>query len=401
MRLLWIFWVAAGSLVAASPGGVRYDAHTFVERVMGSAYTARYSELALQKASAAYQKRTLWPNPELELEFGSSPDGQEGRYIALSQKLPAWGSGALRAGDRHRVEQAQAHHEAIEHQLIIDALALYVTLYFNQEAIGILDDEIARAEGLLAIAKARVDSGEIALAAKTRIAIAKEQLVLDRAEYEQRAIALQKQAQLLLGSDRPIVVAELPPKRTPLSESPPLTALPDLRAARAQRAHHEARLRLQMSRRLPSLALTLFQERVSGGDKEEETAGFGMGLVLPLWDQNRLSIEEARIDRRVAEVREEEVARSKALEIAQTRLLYEQSLKQSRRFQKSMEEVRLYYDAQEQMFESGESTLMALLDAHAFFLDRRLRVNQLRAESFERYLDWCGQAFVHPLKEIR
>ncbi|MGE4295692.1 MAG: TolC family protein [Campylobacterales bacterium] len=401
MKALWLFSVAAISLFAAAQT-VEYDAGAFIDKALQNGYEPRYLELQLQRASIALTHRAVWENPELTLERGNGTDSQTSTRIELSQPLALWGTGSQKAHDRHRFESAKAQNEASRHTLAIDAARLYNRLYFIQAAIKITDDQITKVDRLLAIAAARVDSGEIAPIEAARIAVAKEQLLSARAGLWQHELTLQSQARLWLQRDETVLAKEPIDYKTPPPSPDRIDELPDIRALKSEAQAQKSNLSAQKSQRLPAVQVLVFQEQTQGAGLDKETAsGFGVGLSLPLWNQNRLAIEQARIDAQQSELKAAQIAQQKALLLNQERLLYQESLVQEARFTQSVERARAFYEAQALKFKTGENTLLELLDAHAFYLETRLTHNELAAQSADRYLNLCASAFVSPLKETR
>ena len=132
--------------------------------------------------------------------------------------------------------------------------------------------------------------------------------------------------------------------------------------------------------RIPDLNVTAFRQR----ELDKESAGFSVGIKLPLWNANRGEIARAEAEQQVAaaaaaregiEVLTELEARLTDLVVAaeQAALLEGEILPQANR---SLELARLLY-------EEGETSLLDLLDAQRTFREaQRERLESHLAQAF-------------------
>lgn len=152
---------------------------------------------------------------------------------------------------------------------------------------------------------------------------------------------------------------------------------PRLRAARAAYEVAERRLRLEIRRQYPDLA-------VGGGfgtDEGTERVLGGIGLPLPLWNQNRRAIAEARAAREAARAAAEGEYEQLLAELAKARAAVEASAERLRFVETQLAPlVDEQFAAARQLGRLGNYNALVLLEALKAVFDAKSQVVQARLD---------------------
>ena len=367
---------------------------------------ARYVEIVKRSHPAAAERTGLeraaeaegsaaraLPDPVLGFSWGRAhPTGvPEARGdetgFAISQTLPWPGtrSAGVTAGDR-AADVLRAGAEGVTWEIEARARLAFARL---EAARGLL--EVARgaeedARSLRDLVARRAELGESRESDRIKVSV-------EWLRQQRQLAAATREAQVSEAILRALAVEPLPRpllvKPTAHPPLPPLDAAavaarlaetnPRLRTARAEAARREALASVARRTRIPDLDVSVFRQR----ELDKESAGFSVGIKLPLWNANRGGIARAEAEQQVAaaavageriDVLTELEARLTDLVVAseQTALLEGEILPQAAR---SLELARL-------LFEEGETSLLDLLDAQRTF----------REAQRERFESHKGQA---------
>ena len=372
--------LAVGLVAAGSPSLAQeaLDVGRYVEIVKRS-HPAAVQRSGLERAAEAeVSAARALPDPVLGFTWGRAhPTGlPEARgdetAFEISQALPWPGtrSAGVTAGDRAG-DVLRANAEGVAWEIGARARLAFARLEAARGLVGVARASEEDARSLRDLVARRADLGESRESDRIKVSVEwlRQQRQLTAATREAqvaeailRALAVEPLPRPLLL--KPTAHPPLPPIDTAATAARLAETNPRLRAARAEAARREALSSVARRARIPDLDVSVFRER----ELDKESAGFSVGIRLPLWNANRGGIARAEAEQQVAsaavaaeriDVLTELEARLTDLVVAaeQTTLLEGEIVPQAAR---SLELARLLY-------QEGETSLLDLLDAQRTF----------------------------------
>ena len=318
------------------------------------------------------------PDPVLDFTWGRAhprgvPEAKgDETGFAISQALPWPGtrSAGVTAGDRAG-DVLRANAEGIGWDLEARARLAFARLEAARGLVEVARGAEEDARSLRDLVARRAELGESRESDRIKVSVEwlRQQRQLTAATREAqvaeailRALAVEPLPRPLLL--KPTAHPPLPPIDTAAIAARLAETNPRLRAARAEAARREALSSVARRTRIPDLDVSVFRER----ELDKESAGFSVGIRLPLWNANRGGIARAEAEQQVAsaavaaeriDVLTELEARLTDLVVAaeQATLLEGEIVPQAAR---SLELARLLY-------QEGETSLLDLLDAQRTF----------------------------------
>jgi len=359
----------------------------------------RTLEYQVEAGRAAREQAGRWPNPTLDAvasELLGNEDGRGGyalTELGLSQPLPLWGQ------VRHRRDTADARlaeAEALAGAGRLDLEAHIATAFHDwqqtEAEYRLAQQRLTEAERLERIARLRHERGDLSEREQLRIQLFRSEAIrqLEAAEGERAEARASLAAWLELQPD------EL--GAAPAFADPPLAAVrvaaamqdldrhPALRAAaeRARAAQSEvARVRAEGR---PDLVVRLFQERSVIENRREDSLGVGVQIELPLWDRNQGRVRENAAEHRRLQAESAALRRDLSTQVIVSaehlaHLLHE--LTRHRR--DTLAPARRVRELSYRGYETGEVTLLELLEAYNTDFDAVRHEQQLLAESWKEW----------------
>lgn len=383
-----------------SVGAVAEEAYTLsrlTEMMLtrSPAHMAGYSQV--EAAKSAVQSAGAIPNPELEYLQGPVKTKSGGvntgssRSVTITQPLEIWGQrGARIAAAEAGLESAQSTRQMLEADLVARLRVRFYELLRRQAEVRAAREDLDLTEKIHSRIALRVETGEA-----PRFELVKADTELLNAQKQMQASQLRvRQASAAL---RALVGRQLSPEfviEGRLDQVPTLVGLedvrqeakttnPEVRRARAEQKKARQQLEVEKALRWPQLALKVGNDE----DPDSRTQRIGVVLTLPLWDQRRGQVGEARANlvRSGYELEQQEFALEQGLEAAyqqyriaeaQVQALYSGIVKQA--------EAAL--NTAEAAYRFGERGILDVLDAQRVYRAAR---NELIAARFELASAWA------------
>lgn len=279
----------------------------------------RIARLEAAGAGAAAGAAGILPDLALGLESGEKKvDGEGAGFLrragestrswinlaSLTITVPL--SGRLGAERQYALaEQAVARERVLEAewQALADVRAAWAAWSAAEERVALLDSHLAVLGEFAPAARALADAGELAPSGARLFEI--ERLRHDAARERARGDALELRGALLhllgLLPDAPVALVPGLAAALPAGEAVPAEEHPTVARLRAEHEAAERRLRLELRKQYPDLAIS-----PTYADEQDETAlTLGLGLPVPVWNANRQGIAEAKAARDTARARAE------------------------------------------------------------------------------------------------
>ena len=380
-----------------------YSAQTFIEQVLRESLTLKQSQLNVQKQQSSLTHQNVWENPNLAVGFDDRLGGSmELTSAEFSQKLPTYKAESYKKGkNQARLDKAVQLQKQNQLELTYQAATLYYQLYYAQKNLDILAYQHKEIDQLLHIAKVREDSGDISSVIVSRIALKKAQLLQDKKDIQIQTQKLQYQAQYLLQIDRTIKIDGHLPHLEVISidienNREVLATKLDIKVA-------EYALFSEKSKRFLLPELYAYQEREQGiKNQTEDIYGVGLRFSLPFWNQNRADIEHAKLLKQQASFLHQQTQREIYNNWRQQKVSYEQSIQQVKDYKKQiLVPSKQFYATQKLLFESGENSLLELLDGQALYFNATAKYNTLEAIRDISHLRTMQASSIDLLKDIK
>ena len=413
-------WIVAGLWLFATSMCAQAQVWTLessVERAVSVAPEVRASAAEVAVRAGELRQAGAWPNPTIELRADDRLGQEDSRggvaltEVAISQPLP------LRRRTRQQASAEVSLAGARENQR-------YQRL--------LLEQEIARRFSALQLASARReltirrrDLAETFGGAHTRrrdtlvrylspveshrLTILREQAYQDvaLAEREYRNAAVDFRALLALPDAAPIDVAPLVSAIAP----PPLEVFesnleshPALLSA--QRALDAARAGVAVaeSQRYADPELKLFRGQDFLNGARRDVSGVGVSVQVPLWNTNRGPVDKAQAEVLRADAEHDALRRDVLRRLRQAHAALGLLNAQTERLRANLlEPARQVLELTRRGFASGESNILALVDANNTYFDAQARyLEQLRdAELIAVELRVAAGIAVSPNTEVK
>ena len=320
------------------------------------------------------QQAGLLPNPSLSLERVDTRRDTRETTLQLSQPLELGGKRAA------RVQAAQRGREGVAALLAqrraevrAETLAAWFAVLAAQEQLRLAQQASELAQRAATATGRRVVAGKVSPVEETRAQVAASTVKLDLIRAHSALVTARAKLAALWGNPAPCfsqvagemaLLPELPPLA---SQRALLSQAPMMQVARAELAQRQAVAQVELSRRVPDVALTV-------GSKRSEELGrtqavFGVSVPLPLFDRNQGAVLTA--SRRVDQARDGLTATASQLEaeLVQAREEYAAARAQALALQgEILPGAQSAYDAASTGFEYGKFGFLDVLDAQRTLL---------------------------------
>ena len=320
------------------------------------------------------QQAGLLPNPSLSLERVDTRRDTRETTLQLSQPLELGGKRAA------RVQAAQRGREGVaawlsqrRAEVRAETLAVWFAVLAAQEQLRLAQQASELAQRAATATGRRVVAGKVSPVEETRAQVAASTVKLDLIRAHSALVTARAKLAALWGNPAPCF-AQVAGEMALLPELPPLASqrellsqAPSMQVARAELAQRQAMAQVELSRRVPDVALTV-------GSKRSEELGrtqavFGVSVPLPLFDRNQGAVLAAA--RRVDQARDGLAATASQLEaeLVQAREEYASARAQALALQgEILPGAQSAYDAASTGFEYGKFGFLDVLDAQRTLL---------------------------------
>lgn len=345
----------------------------------------RAARLGVAVAAAETSQAGSLPNPELALLQEGTTRGTRSRTVQISQRLELGGKRAARVGLADGERRVAAQDLAIaQAELRADVTNAWFDALIAQERLELAQASLQLARKATDAATRRVAAGRISPIEQSRSQVARSAVQLEVAQAV-TGLALAQSRLAAFWAAQPTRPLAGAPAEQPL---PPLEPLlhrlddaPRVRRALSQVEREGARVRLERSRRVPDISVTL-------GTKRDDEIGrnqavVGLSIPLPLFDRNAGAELAAlrQADRASAELEAERIGLAQALTQAWRRAELAQAEVNAIR-NDILPAAQSAYDAAVTGFELGKFAFLDVMDAQRTLF--QIRAQYLAALS-ERY----------------
>lgn len=320
------------------------------------------------------QQAGLLPNPSLSLERVDTRRDTRETTIQLSQPLELGGKRAA------RVQAAQRGREGVAALLAqrraevrAETAAAWFAVLAAQEQLRLAQQASDLALRAATATGRRVVAGKVSPVEETRAQVAASTVKLDLIKAHSTLVTSRAKLAALWSNPAPHfekvageigMLAELPSLET---QRALLAQAPTMQVARAELEHRQALARVELSRRMPDVALNI-------GSKRSEELGrtqavFGVSVPLPLFDRNQGAVLATA--RQVDKARDGVAAASSRLEaeLVAAREEYSSARAQAMALQSEILPRALSaYEAASTGFEYGKFGFLDVLDAQRTLL---------------------------------
>ena len=362
------------------------------------------SRFGLDRAEANRLLATAYPNPEYQfsqegLSGGFERETNNIQYHRIEQTIEGFGT------RRHRriaadagLDEARAEFQDTVRLLVFELKKTFYEALLAHANLTAAEANLAKFRDVVAITDLRVQHGEIPEADLIRAQVEALRFEDEVASAGLALAAAKTRLALLVGLEGPVDALEIMGslEQDVDEPSPGGTALdtdrlteramahrPDLAAVQARRNRADSEVKFNRALRYPNLTFGFQSEQSRGvqGNDDLSTFGLGLGVTLPIWNQNQGGIALAQADLMQAEARvrqRDQVIRAEIQSaLNQFRVSAERVEAVRTRLVPRAEESRKIAEA---LYEEGATNLLQLLDAQRAFNEARLRSHQILFE---------------------
>lgn len=380
------------------------DLSSFITDALRSSQAVEYSQLETEREKASLEYKTVWKNPQIEVAFDDRIDGSmDLTYMELSQPLPAWGEkSATQKYSLAAMQKTLYAKDRTTLEISYQAADLYRILYHQKKKLNTLQDQFKETKKLLEVVKRRKESGDISGIEHDRIAIGLYRLNVNVENEKSHYFDLLSKARTLLKKNK--VNIKSPIKHNALGNVDQLISkelshphLDTLRAAFETKKHA---VDLAKSKAYAMPQFFIYQEREAGiTSKTNKINGAGLRMSIPLWDQNRADIEVQKVEKLKASYELDYATYQLKQQNERYLKLYKRVKDQHYRYKKTvLNQSKKLYELSKTLFESGEKSLLEMIDAQAFYFSSELEYNQLVSHYDELYLKLCESLSINLVK---
>jgi len=377
---------ADGGAAMGSPAGLPSVVLSLAEaraRALSLSPELQAAGSAAEAAAGAMRQARAWSNPEIEFEaedFGADLPGWDESELtwSLAQRLELFGTRGARArAARYDRDAALREAEALRLDLIAEVDRRFAHALAAQARVQAFEESEQIATQLVDAVTALVDAGEVppieadrAQAERTGVMVELRKARLDMANTLRALSELWGARQLDFDAVAgPLEITPPLPDRDSLISAEP--RVPELRRREAEIARADAALRLATRGRWPELVVHGGVKRLRATDEMSYLGG--IGLALPLLDRSGGAIEEARA--RLSQARAEHAALASRIDLARASAY--DALAAALDISRSLREVslpraRAIYDAVQEGYRRGKTSLLDLIDARRSLVKARL-----------------------------
>jgi len=381
-----VAWPIAPTL-AADTGTWTLEAAT--RRVLELAPERRAAEAEVAAREAELRQAGSWPNPSFNLRADDKlglEDGRGGTDLAragISQPLPIRRLSRQRTAAEAALRGTEANRRARQLQLEQETARVFHALQLAAARLTLAQDRLALAAGYPERAGRDRLVRYLSPLEQRRLAVLREeaqQSVLAAArEHETAQTAFR--ALLGLAADTPVTA---PPLALPAA-TPALTELernleahPSLVAARQEVEAARAGIAVAESQRFADPELGVFRERDFLNGARRDVTAVELSVQIPLWNLNRGPVDRAKADAMRAQANLAVAQRDAASRLRQGHTELTRLTEQTERMRASLfVPAREVLDLTRRAFASGESNILALVDANNTWFDAQTRYLEL------------------------
>jgi outer membrane protein TolC len=383
--ILFCMVVAACSSRAALAATDAWSLESAAQRVLEVAPEGRQADAAVEVRQEQLAQAGRWPNPSIDLRADnrighmSGQGGTNLSQIAISQPLPFRRLARQRAAAESNLAAAQEMRRADLLALERDAARVFLALQFAAarrqlalERLQVTDTYIGqgRSGGTLKRYQTPLERQRLAMLRND----AQQAVIFAQRDYDNALIEFQGLLAITGSTTTEVAAPVAPQPPPPLSElEKALDNHPVMVAVRHDTEAAQQGIEVAQSQRYADPTLKFFRERdfLTG---TYNVTGVGLGVEVPLWNQNRSLEGKARAEAYASQARKETVERDMHTRLAQA---YAQLLRQEEQLEQMR--TRLVDPAQNVLqltrrsFAAGEANVFALVDANNAYFDIRAR----------------------------
>ena len=348
----------------------------------------------LRAVDGAVQQAGLLPNPSLSVEridtrranTSAANDNRETTFL-LSQPLELGGKrqARVRAAERER-DSASAQLGATQAGIRADVIDGWFAVLAAQEQSRLAQEASELARRAAAATGRRVVAGKVSPVEETRARVAASTVQLDLLRARSTLAVARKRLAAMWGNPAPRFekadgdLDTLPslPDQALLHHR--LAQAPSMSLARAELDRRQALAKVELTRRVPDVTLTV-------GSKRSEELGrsqavFGVSVPRPLFDRNQGNVLETA--RRVDKARDELTSTALRLdaELAQAREEFDVAREQALALRgEILPGAQSAYEAASTGFEYGKFGFLDVLDAQSTLLQAKSQYLHALAEA--------------------
>jgi cobalt-zinc-cadmium efflux system outer membrane protein len=347
----------------------------------------------LQAVEAGVLQAGALPNPSLGLEVQDTRRATRETTIQLSQPIELGGKRALRI---RAAESSRGAAAADLRARQAEVRAAVITAFFDvlaaQERLRLAQESAELAQRAASVASRRVVAGKVSPVEETRARVAETAVRLELLQARSELVSARRQLAATWGNLAPRFTEAdgkldlLPVLPDMASLAARLTDAPALSRARIEIDRRQAMSRVEYSRRMPDMT-------VSVGVKRDEELGrnqavLGVSIPLPLFDQNRGNVLESlrRIDKARDELSSTEIRLGSELAQAAQQLEMARQEAESLR-NEVLPGAQSAHDAAAKGFEFGKFGFLDVLDAQRTLVQARSQYLRALSEAHRAAAD--------------
>ena len=340
-----------------------------------------------------------WPNPTLEADASERLGREDGSggyaltELSVRQPLPLWGQlGHRRDAADARIAEAESMADVGRLELEARIGAAFHAWQEAEAEYDLARQRLEEAERLNRIARLREERGDLSERERLRITLFRAQTMraLEAAEGERA------EARAILASWLDLPPGELgvaPPFEAPSmdavgagAEHERLDRHPGLRAAsERQRATRSDIGRVRAEGR-PDVSVRIFQERDVIDGRREGSLGIGVQIELPLWNRNQGRVNAYSAEHRRVQAEARALHRDLTRQISvSTEHLAHLLRELERHREETLSPASRVRELTYRGYETGEASLLELLEAYNTHSDATRQEQQLLAESWDEW----------------
>ncbi len=395
--------IAAGAIIAAcgvlpaTADSGAWTLESYARRVLDIAPERTAAEAEVAARRAELDQARSWPNPAIEVRADDKLGREDGRgganftRVGVSQPLPLRRLSRQRMAAEAVLRGAEASSRSRLLLLEHEAAQVYHALQFAAARLALAQDRLAHGAEFADPTGKRAKRDRLV---RYLTPLERQRLVVLREEAQQALMESQREYEkaqtafrslLGLAPDAPAAVAAPAPPPAPpvLAElERRLDAHPALTAARQDVESTRAAIAVAAAQRFADPALGLFVERDFLNGARRTVAAVEMAVQIPLWSRNRGMVEKAEADAKKARANLSAAQRDAASRLRQSHAELTRLIEQAERMRANLlDPAREVLDLTRRAFASGESNILALVDANNTYFDAQARYLETIKES--------------------
>lgn len=380
------------SIRIASAAPVVWTLESATRRVLEVAPERHQSDAVVQTRQEELTLAGSWPNPSIDLRADdrvgqmSGQGGTNLSQLALSQPLPFRRLARQRTAAESSLAAAQANRQAQSLLLEREAANVFHAVQFASAKRQLAQERLELTNNFAA-GKITVQ-GDRLKRYLTPLELGR--LAILREEARQAVIFAERDDEnARIGFDNLLGITDVASTEamllTPPSPPPSLNVFareldhhPLVETARRETEAATEGIEAAESQRFADPTLKLFRERDFNNGATFDITGIGIGVEIPIWNQNRSLVgkakAEAEVSRAQYDVRLRDVRTRLQQAYAQVSSLQDQAVQMN---DKLIEPARKILELTRRSFAAGESNVLALVDANNAYFDARARYLEL------------------------